>query len=461
MSVPQTGLVSGVTPSTRLWHTGLHSLGTSIVSLALGLVMTIFIARSLGTTGKGNYDLVFATAALLGMVLGFSLQAGVTYVVARGRANLRALASRLTWIAIAQGFVSAAILYALRSTGYAKSFLPAPVGDSIIMAVAVYVTISGAANYWRAMLIGRQEIVQANRRDLVGRVAHVILLLAVIGMLAASQTPVSPATLIVVHLVVIVFANIILLQALKTSLRATYGTHGLREVADYAFPCYLGNLTQFLNYRLDVFVVSFFAGIEAVGLYTLAVFLGQLIWLISNAAATVLLPRVAASPGAVSENAGHAAQMTRIALWVSAGCALVLALVANKVLPWLYGEAFRASIGPLLWLLPGIVAFSAVNVLASYIGGIGKPRLNLYIALAGLSVTIALDLLLIPRLSIIGAAIASTASYSLSAILTVVFFIRESRIRLAKVVLPTGEDFGLIKSLARSTLHRAGFQQIG
>ena len=47
----------------------------------------------------------------------------------------------------------------------------------------------------------------------------------------------------------------------------------------------------------------------------------------------------------------------------------------------------------LLWLLPGIVLFSIANVLAAYIAGIGKPRLNLLVSGVSLIVTITLDLL--------------------------------------------------------------------
>jgi Na+-driven multidrug efflux pump len=111
-----------------------------------------------------------------------------------------------------------------------------------------------------------------------------------------------------------------------------------------------------------------------------------------------------------------------------------------------------------LWLLPGIVAFSVVNVLAAYLAGTGKPRLNLMVSSIALIVTVVLDLLLIPRLNIVGASIASTASYSLGAILTVALFIRQTGTAPREVLLPTKEDLRLLFSLARPWLRRAGLQ---
>ena len=115
----------------------------------------------------------------------------------------------------------------------------------------------------------------------------------------------------------------------------------------------------------------------------------------------------------------------------------------------LYGEAFRPSIMALVWLLPGIVIFSVANVLAAYIAGIGKPRLNLLVSGLSLIVTIGLDIALIPRMNIVGAAIASTLSYSLSALLLIIFFIRETGASLREVLLPTSEDVRVLMSVAR------------
>jgi len=67
------------------------------------------------------------------------------------------------------------------------------------------------------------------------------------------------------------------------------------------------NVAQFLNYKLDVFVVGFFAGTASVGRYTLAVSLAQLLWLMSNSVASVLLPKVAAST-ASSDDGGSPAR---------------------------------------------------------------------------------------------------------------------------------------------------------
>ena len=110
-------------------------------------------------------------------------------------------------------------------------------------------------------------------------------------------------------------------------------------------------------------------------------------------------------------------------------------------------------------ILPGIAVFSTVNILAAYIAGIGQPRLNLLVAVVALVVTISLDLYLIPRFGILGASLASTASYSVSAILTIILYVRKTGSPLRQILIPTGEDIGFALELAQPVLKRVRRQR--
>jgi O-antigen/teichoic acid export membrane protein len=69
----------------------LHAFGVNIILLPLGIATSVLIARSVGPTGKGSFDLIIATAALLVMVLSLSLPPGITYVVAQGKVSSNVL----------------------------------------------------------------------------------------------------------------------------------------------------------------------------------------------------------------------------------------------------------------------------------------------------------------------------------------------------------------------------------
>jgi O-antigen/teichoic acid export membrane protein len=428
----------------------LHAFGVSIILLPLGIATSVLIARSIGPTGKGSFDLIIATAALLTMVLSLSLPPGVTYVVAQGKVSSRVLALQLVLVAIAQALLALVIVSLLQLTGYSHIFLP-DWGLWIVAGLVVYVWVEMLNKFWGSILTGQQQIAVVNNSELVGRMAQFLTLFILAGGLYLAGKRLSVSMLFLATLSASILINILLLSSLGFHFEASRDASGLKAAVAFALPCYAANTAQFLNYRLDVFVVGFFAGATSVGRYTLAVSLGQLLWLMSNSVANVLLPKVAAATD-VAESIRHTTRVTRLSLWATAICALALALVATQAIPMLYGEAFRPSISALFWLLPGIVVFSVANVLAAYIAGIGKPTLNFWVSSISLVVTVALDLALIPKLNIVGAAIASTVSYSVSALMLIVFFKRETGASLRQVLLPTSEDLRLLLSFARPRL---------
>lgn len=428
----------------------LHAFGVNIILLPLGIATSVLIARSIGPTGKGSFDLIIATAALLAMVLSLSLPPGITYVVAQGKVSSRVLALQLAFVAILQALLALVIVSLLQLTGYSRIFLP-DWGLWIVVALVVYVWVEMLNKFWGSILIGQQQIAVVNNSELIGRMAQFLSLFILAGGLYFLGKRLSVSMLMLVTLSASILISVLLLSSPGLKFEVSRDLSGLKAAVAFALPCYAANTAQFLNYRLDVFVVGFFAGATSVGRYTLAVSLAQLLWLMSNSVATVLLPKVAAATD-IAESVRHTTRVTRLSLWATAICALALALLATQAIPLLYGEAFRPSISALFWLLPGIVVFSVANVLAAYIAGIGKPTLNFWVSSLSLVVTVALDLALIPKLNIVGAAIASTVSYSVSALMLIVFFKRETGASLRQVLLPTSEDLRLLLSLARPRL---------
>jgi O-antigen/teichoic acid export membrane protein len=428
----------------------LHAFGVNVFLLPLGIATSILIARTVGPAGKGSLDLIIATAALLAMVLGVSLPQGVTFVIAQGKAAANVIASQLVVVSIVQALIALLALSILRFTNYFETFLP-NWGWWIVAGVVLYVWVDLISKFWSAILTGQQQIAVVNNSEFIGRVAQFSSLFVLYGVLYFSGRQLSVGFLFLVAFAASALIGVLMLASLGVKFQLSRDLSGLKAAWAFAVPCYAANLAQFLNYKLDVFVVGYFAGRESVGRYTLAVSLAQLLWLMSSSVASVLLPKVAASsdPDVIVD---HTTRVCRLSLWATAAGALALAVMAIPVIPVVYGEAFRPSIMALLCILPGIVVFSVATVLAAFIAGKGKPQLNLMVSGLSLIVTIALDFILIPRLNIVGAALASTASYSLSALMLIGFFKRETGASLRQILLPTGDDVRMLLSLLRFRL---------
>jgi len=92
---------------------------------------------------------------------------------------------------------------------------------------------------------------------------------------------------------------------------------------------------------------------------------------------------------------------------------------------------------------------SLMFILASYINGIGKPRVNLYISMVAMVVTVILDITLIPRYSIEGAAVASSMAYSLATFLSMAYFLRQTGLPARSLFLLNRDDINQLRLVAQ------------
>ena len=113
----------------------------------------------------------------------------------------------------------------------------------------------------------------------------------------------------------------------------------------------------------------------------------------------------------------------------------------------LFGNEYLPSVEPLWYLIPGIVALSICKVLGNELAGRGKPIINTYISITSLVVNIPLNFLLIPVLGISGSALASTISYTVSAVLTLVYFSRVSENRILDLIILKKSDLELYRGI--------------
>jgi O-antigen/teichoic acid export membrane protein len=288
--------------------------------------------------------------------------------------------------------------------------------------------------------------------DLAARTLTAIATIAAI--LWVGKNPDRAAVAVIVG---VIFANylvaLVTIGIIRPNLDHGGTTSRLHQVWKYSLPSYAANTTQFANYRLDVFLVAYFIGVRDVALYGVAVSCAQLLWLPSNAMQAVLFPRLSAMSDE-HQKAEEAAQIMRLMLILTFLAGTAMAILAPYVLTLLFGTRFTPSLPPLMLLLPGIVVFCIANVLCGYLAAIGKPRLNFLSSLAGLIATLSLDIALIPRLGIKGAAIASSVSYSISAIVALYFFIHESGLSLAHTLWITKGDLLLALHTFQQTWHR-------
>ncbi|HNB80793.1 MAG TPA: polysaccharide biosynthesis C-terminal domain-containing protein [Chitinophagaceae bacterium] len=178
-----------------------------------------------------------------------------------------------------------------------------------------------------------------------------------------------------------------------------------------AFMAFLTNGLQFLSYRADIWILSFFKGKVETGMYALGVSLAQMIWLYPAAMQTVLYSHFSASELSrpmFREVDRHIKNLLIYGL-IAVFLALGLAYPATR---FFFGQEFMSSAYIILILLAGVVPFCLSMPVSACFTASGYIRYNLHSAILGLVICLCGDWLLIPEFGMKGAAWASVFSYN-------------------------------------------------
>ncbi|MEZ4688159.1 MAG: polysaccharide biosynthesis C-terminal domain-containing protein, partial [Bacteroidia bacterium] len=176
-----------------------------------------------------------------------------------------------------------------------------------------------------------------------------------------------------------------------------------------------GNGLQLLNYRLDIYLLEAFFPVKAlslIGQYSAANQVGESLWIIPRAIASVQYSRISNSED-VTAARRLSLRLMGICMAIAAAGLAVLLLIPAEGYVWLLGERFRHTGTVLMYLGPGIIFLAGGIPLSPYFSGRGKHAINTWAAGLGLLATLGLGLWLIPRMGIEGAAITTSVSYGL------------------------------------------------
>jgi O-antigen/teichoic acid export membrane protein len=213
----------------------------------------------------------------------------------------------------------------------------------------------------------------------------------------------------------------------------------LRPLLGLGLRGHAGNVVQTFNYRLDALLVQGFLGQAAVGLYQTGVLLAEMIWYLPNAVSAALLPQIAATG-----DSSITPRVARHTLLLTTLGAIGLIAVAWPALH-LLRPAYLGALAPMAILLVGVVALSLHKVVAGDLSGRGLPQYPSITSAVALIITIIANLLLIPRLGIVGAALASTLAYATQTVLLLGIYRRISGVGWRDLLLLRRDDLQLYR----------------
>jgi O-antigen/teichoic acid export membrane protein len=381
----------------------LSSGGAGAARIA-GAVGGVLVARLLGPSGRGQFAiLVFlATAASL------AAAAGIQFWVAREVA-------RSHGVRVARSVVRThvlALVIALGVVGLACGGAVAGLARVDTTTVVVTVVLA-ATNAVQLVFLALPNGLRAMGIVAVVTVVAALVYVAVGVVLLAADEPSIAAVLAGAALGNIVSIAI----ALRWLACAPEGDEperrGLQEywsALRFGAPAGAGELVLLAMLRADVLLVAFFLPLRAVGLYAVATALAEVLWIVPDGVAQVVLPTTARQPA--SSKTPMLLRYT-VAATVAAGALLVLGAV--PLIDLVFGPAFRDAASAVPLLAVASIFGGIWKIVGSEVVALGRSAPRLTSALGGLVAMVAVDLVAIPRFGIVGAALGSACGYGIAA----------------------------------------------
>jgi O-antigen/teichoic acid export membrane protein len=211
------------------------------------------------------------------------------------------------------------------------------------------------------------------------------------------------------------------------------------EQLRYAAQVGLANAVMFLNSRIDVFIIMAILGQSALGIYSIGIAIGEMLYQLTRPIVTASFGRIARGDRREASEATAACMRHSIALTI-AGAAVIAALTPLLV-PLVYGKAFAGAVLVTELLLPGVVAYSMMGALATFFSQqLGEPKVPLYLRMLSAIICAVVTILALPRFGIAGGAVATSVSYLVTFTLATAYFCRQTGMTVQRLFLLSRQD---------------------
>jgi O-antigen/teichoic acid export membrane protein len=375
--------------------------------------LTIFLARALGSNGYGLLSLAFGIAGLVALFSDFGIANSVARFVAEHRRDdgrvAMVLADGLRLKLVASVTISA-LLFALAepiASAYGIKGLVWPIrgaalalfGQSLMAMGSVFVATARADLQWRTALA----------ESAVETTASIGLVLAGAGATGAAF---GQALGYLVGGTLTIFLLVRLLGSKILPRGVRFGPDA-RRIATYASILLIidGAYTAFS--QVDVLIIGSYLGASSVGIFSAPMRMIAFLAYPGGAVAAGVAPRLARN---AHTEPNVSAFLTALRLLL-----IVQAAMTATVLGWapllvkVLGGGYQESASVLRALAPYVFLLgfgSLVSISANYLG---EAKRRIPVAIVTVLVNLLLDLVLVPRIGVIGACVGTDIAYALYA----------------------------------------------
>lgn len=393
----------------------LSIVGGRLGGVVLTLATTPLLVRILSSEEYGDYAFIMSLSAVIGIFAHAGISGGIRKYIAEDRPRnnwQETVFVFYTRLALGLGVVVAVGLVLFSLFGPVERLFGSGFTIYIIL-LAIMLVIGQVSYVSRYTLMGLHlerysEPLTILQKFLFGVFG---LSLAYIGFgVAGVLVGTAIASLISATLAVWILKKHIDITAIFRSLPADVPRRNLLNFN--VFNTVFIFLTVSL-YNLDILLLQPLAGSKETGFYKAALVIAEFLWIVPQAVQMVFIHSSSElwSKNDLEGISTMASQATRYTLLFMLLLLFGIGALASDFIPLYFGAEFSAAVTPLLFLLPGVLGFGLARPIYAIAQGDGRLRILIIATGSAAVINLLLNLFLIPRYGMNGAAVATSIGY--------------------------------------------------
>jgi len=202
-----------------------------------------------------------------------------------------------------------------------------------------------------------------------------------------------------------------------------------RAVFSFSVPVTVTAVASFLLAYVDIILLGYYLSPVEVGIYSAASPTSRLVLVFSTALSAAILPSVSQwkAQGSRELTVKGVRYAYKVSLAVLLPATALSVLFSDQIISLLFGHAYLEAAAPFEILVVGTAFLGIYTLNSGIFQGLGSPTTPMKILLVTAGLDILLNILLIPRYLVMGAALASTCAFIFAGAASVVALVRSLR----------------------------------
>lgn len=388
----------------NFWNNIIQVFSTKIFIYIFTFFTSIYIARLLGPEEKGKLD-VAITMISVGVQFGnLGMHSSNSYYISRDQKNIYKACGNVHVL------LSILILLILGISIWSH-------GDLISRVALWMIPIQLLVLLYENILIASGKIKCYNFLEIIGNLFYPIIII-ILSFFIKLKAQEAFSVLIVGYITICILSIFFVYRITKG--KVVYELHFFRQSIKYGLKSYVACLFSYLVLKADILMINYMRGSRDTGVYSLAVSLSDVLYMVSSSVGLVAFPELSRLPCLSDKRK----LLKDIFKKINLVMLILIVLASLAIIPIIkigYGEMYLESIKAFWILLPGVWAMSNVTILNNFFASINKIEVSIIASMLGFVGNIAFNIIWIERFGIIGAALSSTCSYFIILFILIIY----------------------------------------